>query len=109
MGINLIDEIVDQDFMNPSDALDFCSKHFGQEWDDSNYTNEVNQMLESTIPATNHEPEPNPCSLFEASELVESNPPKLELKPLPDTLKYAFLGPNDSLPVIIASNLTLSQ
>ena len=109
MGINLIDEIVDQDFMNPSDALEFCLKHFGQEWDDSNYTNEVNQMLESTIPTTNHEPEPSPCSLFEASEPVESKPPELELKPLPKTLKYAFLGPNDSLPVIIASNLTLSQ
>ena len=31
MGINLIDEIIDQDFMNPSDALEFCLKHFGQE------------------------------------------------------------------------------
>ena len=38
-----------------------------------------------------------------------STPPELELKPLPDTLKYAFLGPNESLPVIIASNLTKSQ
>ena len=33
-------------------------------------------------------------------------PPKLELKPLPATLKYAFLGPDDTLPVIIASNLS---
>ena len=32
-------------------------------------------------------------------------PPKLELKPLPDTLKYAFLGSSETLPVIIASNL----
>ena len=62
MGINLIDEMVDQDFMNPSDALDFCLKHFGQEWDDSNYTNEVNQMLESTILTT--KPRTRTKSLF---------------------------------------------
>jgi hypothetical protein len=36
-------------------------------------------------------------------------PPKLELKPLLDKLKYAFLGANDTLPVIIASNLQKDQ
>ncbi|XP_021759253.1 uncharacterized protein LOC110724165 isoform X2 [Chenopodium quinoa] len=36
-------------------------------------------------------------------------PPEVELKPLPDHLKYAFLGENDTLPVIIASNLTPTQ
>ncbi|XP_021733268.1 uncharacterized protein LOC110700074 isoform X1 [Chenopodium quinoa] len=35
--------------------------------------------------------------------------PEVELKPLPDHLKYAFLGENDTLPVIIASNLTPNQ
>ena len=37
------------------------------------------------------------------------SPPKLELKPLPDKLKYAFLGANDTLPVIIASDLQKDQ
>ncbi|XP_037495738.1 uncharacterized protein LOC119370859 [Jatropha curcas] len=32
--------------------------------------------------------------------------PKLELKPLPDHLKYAFLGNGDTLPVIISSKLS---
>jgi len=32
-------------------------------------------------------------------------PPKLELKPLPDTLKNAFLGDFETLPVIISSHL----
>ncbi|XP_019157162.1 PREDICTED: uncharacterized protein LOC109153743 [Ipomoea nil] len=36
-------------------------------------------------------------------------PPKLELKPLPNSLKYAFLGPNNTFPVIIASNLSHEQ
>ena len=29
----------------------------------------------------------------------------MELKPLPDSLKYAFIGPDESLPIIIASDL----
>ncbi|KAI3711664.1 hypothetical protein L1987_70203 [Smallanthus sonchifolius] len=36
-------------------------------------------------------------------------PPKVELKELPKNLKYAFVGENDTLPVIIASNLTKEQ
>ncbi|XP_070022684.1 uncharacterized protein [Nicotiana sylvestris] len=32
-------------------------------------------------------------------------PPKLELKPLPSHLRYEFLGPNSTLPVIISSGL----
>ncbi|GAV67099.1 hypothetical protein CFOL_v3_10608 [Cephalotus follicularis] len=36
-------------------------------------------------------------------------PPKLELKELPSTLKYSFLGENQTLPIIISSDLTPSQ
>ena len=36
-------------------------------------------------------------------------PPVLDLKPLPEDLKYAFLGPNETLPVIVASNLSGKQ
>jgi len=35
--------------------------------------------------------------------------PTLELKPLPENLKYVFLGINDTLPVIISSLLTTKQ
>ncbi|XP_076944255.1 uncharacterized protein LOC143614819 [Bidens hawaiensis] len=35
--------------------------------------------------------------------------PKVELKELPRHLKYAFLGKNDTLPVIIAFNLSFEQ
>ncbi|XP_074336985.1 uncharacterized protein LOC141674164 [Apium graveolens] len=101
--------ILDHETMSVNDALDFCLNHFGQNWVDSDYTNEVNEMLESIIPTTNQELEPLPLSLYQASEPVEPSPPELELKPLPNTLKYKFLGPNKSFPVIIASNLTASQ
>jgi len=33
----------------------------------------------------------------------------LDLKPLPNSLKYAFVGPDVSLPMIIASNLDHNQ
>ncbi|XP_043702292.1 uncharacterized protein LOC122652570 [Telopea speciosissima] len=36
-------------------------------------------------------------------------PPKLNLKVLPSHLRYAFLGQNQTLPIVIASELTLSQ
>ena len=35
--------------------------------------------------------------------------PKLELKPLPDNLKYVFIGDNNTFPVIIATGLTNTQ
>ena len=31
----------------------------------------------------------------------------LDLKPLPNTLKYAFLGPNEAFPVICVNDLSL--
>ena len=40
---------------------------------------------------------------------VEEKPPKLELKPLPSHLKYAFLGVEETFPVIISSSLESDQ
>ena len=39
----------------------------------------------------------------------EERPPKLELKPLPSHLKYAFLGVEETLSVIISSSLESDQ
>jgi hypothetical protein len=39
---------------------------------------------------------------------IES-PPELELKPLPNSLKYAYLGARETLSVIISSQLTEEQ
>ncbi|CAN6447645.1 unnamed protein product [Victoria cruziana] len=35
--------------------------------------------------------------------------PEIDLKPLPHTLKYAYLGNNDSLPIIISSVLSFEE
>jgi hypothetical protein len=45
----------------------------------------------------------------EKEETIVPDPPKKELKPLPDILKYKFLGLVESLPVIIASDLVDAQ
>ena len=37
------------------------------------------------------------------------SPPKLELKLLPDSLKYVFLGPKETLPIIISSLSSCDQ
>ena len=39
----------------------------------------------------------------------EEKPPKVELKPLPSHLKYAFLGVEETFPVIISSSLESDQ
>ena len=39
----------------------------------------------------------------------EERPPKLELKPLPSHLKYAFLGAEETFSVIISSSLEMNQ
>jgi hypothetical protein len=50
-----------------------------------------------------------PLVSSEKEETVVPDPFKKELKPLSDNLKYKFLGPAESLPVIIASNLVDAQ
>ena len=40
---------------------------------------------------------------------LEERPPKLELKPLPSHLKYAFFGVEETFPIIISSSLELDQ
>ncbi|CAN6575411.1 unnamed protein product [Malus baccata var. baccata] len=44
--------------------------------------------------------------IFDAMRIVLMKAPKLELKSIPEYLKYAFLGEEETLPVIISSQLT---
>ncbi|XP_026450680.1 uncharacterized protein LOC113350773 [Papaver somniferum] len=59
------------------------------------YISEVHSLLESVPPMDiakwQNAMEPLPLSDSESSPIPDE-PPKLDLKPLPDTLKYAFLG-----------------
>ena len=115
-AVDVIDGLVEEalPYILTEDPLEACLAHFGyDEFDIEKSIEEVNAMLELP-PLLDHAPWK---SKFESLPPLSSEPtlpstevpPKLELKPLPDTLKYAFLGPDDTLPVIIASNLTTEQ
>ncbi|XP_038889559.1 uncharacterized protein LOC120079447 [Benincasa hispida] len=70
---------------------------------------EVTQVCEVLALEENmKEPEPPSLSERRTKPMHPSleEPPELELKPLPSHLKYAFLGTNKTLPVIISTNLT---
>ena len=82
--------------------------------------NEVNHHanLEQTVAALNFLPQNDErytCSFIELplnnSNMLPSilHAPQLELKRLPTHLKYMFLRENETLPVIIANNLTFLQ
>ena len=93
-----------------SDPLQTCLTYFEiDDFDVDKYTKDVNMLLEppkfSTTPSwtVKYEQLPTQPNLLVPS--LEA-PPKLELKPLLENLKYSFHGPNDTLPVIIASILT---
>ncbi|CAN6566302.1 unnamed protein product [Malus baccata var. baccata] len=68
---------------------------------------EIVAALES-LPQHHGKPS-NPISIsVSTNKLLPSmiQAPVLELKPLPDHLKYIFLGDNETLPVIVSSSLT---
>ncbi|CAN6557463.1 unnamed protein product [Malus baccata var. baccata] len=64
-------------------ALDSLPQHHGKPSNPISISVSTNKLLPSVIQA-----------------------PVLELKPLPDHLKYVFLGDNETLPVIVSSSLT---
>ncbi|XP_015965402.1 uncharacterized protein LOC107489149 [Arachis duranensis] len=63
---------------------------------------ELNNILEDAMPELNA---PEEQEEMLTTPKVEDGPPKLELKPLPPSLKYVFLGDGDTYPVIISSAL----
>ncbi|XP_038975731.1 uncharacterized protein LOC120106749, partial [Phoenix dactylifera] len=112
-GVNLIDSIV-EDALVPSlssDPLETCLTYFGNTDINQNFR-EISAILDSAplldtdrwksrfeeLPTRNNSPLPSSVQA-----------PKLELKPLPSELKYAYLGQEETFPVIISSQLEQSQ
>src|SRR5436853_4969401 len=81
--------------------------NFSADFDTDSVINDVNLLLDS-VPLMNID-EQKPPSLPLTSSLTPPQSSKLELKILPDTLKYVFLGSNDTFPLIIASDLNADQ
>jgi hypothetical protein len=96
----LIEEILDEVIEESSieDPLEACLAQFGEDLDLEKLMEQADALLE-TAPLVSKEKE----------EITVPDSPKKELKPLPDSLKYKFLGPAESLPVIIASDLKDAQ
>ncbi|XP_026432408.1 uncharacterized protein LOC113329796 [Papaver somniferum] len=94
------------------DPLESCLTHFRQDTTDDSVIYEVNALLDSTplLDTSKWKPRIEPPVLFE-SRLVPSveKALTLTLNPLSDTLKYVYLGFENTLPIIISYNLTLEQ
>ena len=113
--INMVDSVVQKylDNVSHDDPLKSCL--VSPSWDEEVTTLETeflhsiiehNDVLEVNGWAPKFEPLPQNEDKALPSE---ERPPKLELKPLPTHLKYAFLGEEDTFPVIISSSLDLTQ
>jgi hypothetical protein len=96
----LIEEIIEEVIEESSteDPLEACFAQFGEDLDLDVLLEQANAILEFA-----------PLESNEKEEVAVPEPPKKELKPLPDNLKYKFLGPAECFPVIIALDLHAAQ
>ena len=113
--VNMVDSVVQKFLDNVScdDPLKSCL--VSPSWDEEVTTLESeflhsiiehNEVLEVNGWAPKFEPlPPNEDKALPSEE----RPPKLELKPLPTHLKYAFLGDEETFPEIISSSSELNQ
>jgi hypothetical protein len=93
-----------------NDPLEACLSQFGfEDFDTDQCIEEIHDLLETAASVEFHpwKVPKEPLPLTSSTPPVPSleSPPKLVLKPLPDNLKYAFLGSNNTLPIIITSDL----
>ncbi|XP_026410828.1 uncharacterized protein LOC113306058 [Papaver somniferum] len=110
--INMIESLIQDSLSNTLsvDPLQACMENINLDLYDSEYISEVHSLLESVphMDVTKWQTKVELLPLSDSKSvpsLVE--PPKLELKPLPDTLKYAFLGSSNTFPVVISSALDI--
>ena len=82
--VDMIQTIVENDFSDITESLNMCLDHFNSNLNEDEYIYELNDMLCSF----HNSLEFNQLMSTEASKEVR---PKLDLKPLPNDLKYAYL------------------
>jgi hypothetical protein len=99
-NVCLIEEILEESIEESSiqDPQEACLAQFGEDLDLDVLLEQANAVLEFA-----------PLESKKEEEAAVPEPPKKELKPLPDNRKYKFLGPAETLPVIIASDLHTTQ
>ena len=113
--VNMVDSVVQKYLDNVSYDDPLMSCLVSPSWDEEVTTSdseflysiiEHNEVLEVNGWAPKFEPLP---PIEDRALPSKERPPKLELKPLPSHLKYAFLGIEETFPVIISSSLELDQ
>ncbi|KAH9723595.1 hypothetical protein KPL70_007173 [Citrus sinensis] len=111
---NMIEELVEDSFISNhnDDPLEACLTHSDLSFNNDSAIAEISALLDAPL-ITDTTKWKTKSELLPHSEKKigpsAEAPPKLELKALPDTLEYAFLGESDTLPVIISSSLDLEQ
>ena len=113
--VNMIDSVVHKylDKVSYDDPLMSCLVNLS--WVEEATTSEsefLHTIIEhiEVLEANGWAPKFEPLPPIEDRVLpLEERPPKLELKPLPSHLKYAFLGVEETFPVIISSSLQSDQ
>ena len=113
--VDIIEESMEEalPYILSKDPLEACLSYFGSDnFDVEQSILEVNALLEAPpmkLPPWKLPIEPLPKT--SSTPLIPSleSPPELELKPLPEKLKYAYLGAKETLPVIISSALMEKQ
>ena len=113
--VNMVDSVVQKYLDNFSYDDPLMSCLVSPSWDEEVTTSESeflhsiidhNEVLEVNGWAPKFEPLP---PIEDRALPSKERPPKLELKPLPSHLKYAFLGVEETFLVIISSSLELDQ
>nr|GEU91114.1 hypothetical protein [Tanacetum cinerariifolium] len=110
--VDVIDEEVKKHtpHMLKDDPLDLYETGENEDILDVTEVQEIQECLVSSLdhqrPPWSYKVDPLPANFDTATKPSLEVPPTLELKPLPTNLKYAFLGPNNTLPVIVASDLS---
>ena len=113
--VNMVDSVVQKYLDNVSYDDPLMSCLVSPSWDeevttsDSEFLHSIiehNEVLEANRWAPKFEPLP---PIEDRVLPSEERPPKLELKPLPSHLKYAFLGLDETFSIIISSSLELEQ
>lgn len=104
--VNMVEEICEEEDLS-NEELDFEEEYFEQLQEDLMLVEQDKIYRPKVHYNSQFEPIISEPRSIPKSSIQE--PPTLELKPLPTHLKYVFLGENETLPVIIASDLTQDQ
>ncbi|XP_071703889.1 uncharacterized protein [Rutidosis leptorrhynchoides] len=109
--IDVIDELVEKHTSHlitndPVEIFCLCDKEDVECEEVKTVELAVASTMDARLPPWTHKYESLPKSIDTNTRPSLESPPTLELKPLPSHLKYAFLGTDGTLPVIIASDLT---